>query len=740
MSKALAVSALVGIALLLGAVGAAGEDLSQWRYSQRVALNTTASGADVATDVSNFPLLIRLDHTNFVFANAAENGRDLRFLDSDGTFLAYEVEVWEPDQGVAAVWVLIPQVEGSSTQDHITMYWGKNDAVDVTSQGVVFSPDNGFAAVWHLHDGAPGVGTVGAYADASGSGHNGDDYVADEQKEGLIGRGQHFNKVALDRVIAPGSDGDVVEFTLSAWVYADAVRMDWDDSDGDLRQKWVVGNFQWWPTAGFGMQFLGTQLIALVATEGDHWFYHPGALTAHRWTHVAVARSADGVLRMFADGQQVAEFTTPPGAFRAGDGQVVISSPEERMGFDGKIDEVRESMVARSPEWIKLCYENQRADQRLVVLAPNDIVLQAGTSADGLDGARVHLRAGGNYAESGAVEIMPGQTTEHSQQVVASVNIGTPEAPAPMRASTIGGFSTEQDGANLVLSGGDGLNAGGRITLEGGNAETLQDPGAGNIVMMPGGTGPLSEATAGAVVVGTPDQNRSLRVNGSIDFSGTLSHGGVAFSPSQWQQTSAGIGYPGAVAVGGLVPENYMLAVDGPAYVNGEILSAVAQSHYLVYTQSAARNNGVYWDDTHKDLELWTNSTRRLSLKSDGRVGIGTDDPGLYLLAVEGSVGCRELVVTVDQWADDVFDGAYALPEIEAVKAHIAAHKRLPGVPSEEEVAKDGLSVGKMHSILLRKVEELTLYMISLKEQNQRMKQELDVLREEVAHERATQR
>jgi hypothetical protein len=226
----------------------------------------------------------------------------------------------------------------------------------------------------------------------------------------------------------------------------------------------------------------------------------------------------------------------------------------------------------------------------------------------------------------------------------------------------VAGFNESDQGADLALSGGNGLNNGGRILLKGGNDQTVHSTGGGDILLMPGGTGPSSEAIAGEVVVGTAEDSRILRVNGSIDFTGNLQRGGVTFSPSQWASTPAGgIGYPGRVAVGGLAPENYMLAVDGAAYVNGEILSAAPTSHYLVYTQDAAKNNGLYWDNTQKDLEIWTNSSRRTCVKSDGRIGIGTDDPGVYLLAVEGTVGCRELVVTLDQWADDVFDSSYAL-------------------------------------------------------------------------------
>jgi len=414
---------------------------------------------------------------------------------------------------------------------------------------------------------------------------------------------------------------------------------------------------------------------------------------------------------------------------------MVIAGPDVLAGFDGIIDQVEYSHVARSESWLKLCYENQRPDQRLVVPEPSDIVLQAGTSAVGLDGAKVHLHAGGRHPESGTLSLMPGHKTEHSQRVPSAVEVGSPAEPRTLKVSTVTGFDGEQQGAAVSLRGGDGLNAGGQIVLNGGNAQFSPGLGGGDIVLMPGGTSPSSAALPGAVIVGSAEHNRSLRVHGSIDVAGSLFSNGVAFTGSQWHATpSGGIGYAGPVAVGGLDPGNYMLRVEGPALVNGEILTAGSGSRYLVYTQKADKNNGLYWDDAEGDLELWTNTGRRMVVKSDGRVGIGTDDPGLYRLAVEGAIGCRELVVSLDQWADNVFDSAYALPTLQQVQDYIRANKRLPGMPSETEVKEKGVNVGEMQAALVRKIEELTLYVIDLVGRNRTLEARLKELGDVLTH------
>jgi hypothetical protein len=55
----------------------------------------------------------------------------------------------------------------------------------------------------------------------------------------------------------------------------------------------------------------------------------------------------------------------------------------------------------------------------------------------------------------------------------------------------------------------------------------------------------------------------------------------------------------------------------------------------------------------------------------------------------------------------------------EDLEAYIKKHKHLPGVPSAEEVAKEGLDLGEMNKILLEKVEELTLRVIELEKAQQ---------------------
>ena len=108
---------------------------------------------------------------------------------------------------------------------------------------------------------------------------------------------------------------------------------------------------------------------------------------------------------------------------------------------------------------------------------------------------------------------------------------------------------------------------------------------------------------------------------------------------------------------------------------------------------------------------------------ANGAVGIGTTGIASGVkLQVGGKVKCQEVEVAVTPWPDHVFKAGYSLLPLNEVEAYVNANKHLPGVPSEEEVAANGVNVGSMNATLLQKVEELTLYMINLQKENDALK------------------
>ena len=116
--------------------------------------------------------------------------------------------------------------------------------------------------------------------------------------------------------------------------------------------------------------------------------------------------------------------------------------------------------------------------------------------------------------------------------------------------------------------------------------------------------------------------------------------------------------------------------------------------------------------------------------KNTGAVGIGvTTIPTGVKLAVNGKVNCKEVEVTLSGWSDFVFNNNYKLKSLYEVESFINENKHLPDVPSETEVLQKGNNLGQMDALLLQKIEELTLYVIQLKKENDALKEKFDQMK-----------
>lgn len=196
----------------------------------------------------------------------------------------------------------------------------------------------------------------------------------------------------------------------------------------------------------------------------------------------------------------------------------------------------------------------------------------------------------------------------------------------------------------------------------------------------------------------------TIQKNGNVCF-------GSSYSPSQKVQIDNG-----NMLVRGT--NNFQVANDQAFVYLGDA------SHYIKSKFGYGVSIGT---NTQADL---------LSVLQSGKVTIGgpalTNTPGNYRLYVTGGILTERVKVAIynsSSWADFVFAPGYHLRPIDEVESYILENKHLPDVPSTQQVMDDGLDLAKMDATLLRKIEELTLYMIELKKDNDTLKKEIAELK-----------
>jgi len=195
----------------------------------------------------------------------------------------------------------------------------------------------------------------------------------------------------------------------------------------------------------------------------------------------------------------------------------------------------------------------------------------------------------------------------------------------------------------------------------------------------------------------------------------------------------------GYVGIGTQTPEQLMHVEGGNIVVNNGATPAIFTgsgsgelNHYLQITNSSTTKtpSGLKTGGLLVSDDFAYSSPSKNDLVVKGHVGIGTplsSNLKGYALAVNGKIAARDLLVetTSGTWPDYVFSSQYHLPSLYEVEKYVKENKHLEDVPSAQQI-EEKHSVGEMDAILLKKVEELTLYIIQQQKQIDALQKRLD--------------
>lgn len=208
---------------------------------------------------------------------------------------------------------------------------------------------------------------------------------------------------------------------------------------------------------------------------------------------------------------------------------------------------------------------------------------------------------------------------------------------------------------------------------------------------------------------------------------------GVPLS-NTWYQKNDNLYYNhGSIGIGNNNP-NSLFRLDVSGKIRGSGGESDQWNEAYAERGSVIAGEGLSWSNGQLAVSqpsIWDDNASTISY-TGGAVGIGsTTVPSNYLLFVDGPMGVEELVVEIvpGTGPDYVFEEDYDLSSLEEIDQYIEANGHLPEVPSALEMEAQGVSVGEMNMLLLRKVEELTLHLIELNGKYDKVNSELQKIR-----------
>src|SRR3990167_1041025 len=310
---------------------------SSWLYKQQI--NISTNNITSGESLTNYPLLIILNSTNFNFTKANADGSDLRFLNlSESGELSYEIESYDQAGQIGYIWVNIP-ILTAGTLGQIYIYYGNTVALTTQNKFNVWDAD--YIMVDHANEGAGGLNSSTGINNASVTG-------TITRLTGMIDGYAKIN--AVDNTLLQIADNptlDVNNYTFSAWVNASVItgvnRYIFDRGDSAVYSFLIEGTtgYIWINNADCGVQVIKATSVALTTNT---WNY---ISATYNHTNVQLMVNGVGVGNLASSGNCVG------GTDVLGIGR---RTSDNLRNFNGSISEARISNQARSMSYMKMDY------------------------------------------------------------------------------------------------------------------------------------------------------------------------------------------------------------------------------------------------------------------------------------------------------------------------------------------------------------------------------------------------
>ena len=355
-------------------------NLYSHKFSVRFPMATYAEG----TTLTDFPVLVKVSTNGipgFLYSDCLKpDGGDLRFSDSEGNLLTCEVDTWDTD-GESLIWVKVPSLSSNTV---ITAYYGNLFAPEVDPKAVW---SNGYLGVWHLNESARPLrdSTTNAIhftrSNRYQNGNEYDDCATFGQADSAVGRSVKFNpnvegKENKGGLVAPDDTGILLgldAMTIEIWANPEAIestsrymlgrRMGNNTVVDGASVKYRGYQFEYSskkPTATFYLEngqgndsdYCQLKPNNTMSTDmAGQWNYHCASYDRYATSHTNFLNGAVAATAENSTGYAI-HGSIPDPLCLGNDCQTSSTKV-----FNGALDELRISNVARSKEWVKATYD-----------------------------------------------------------------------------------------------------------------------------------------------------------------------------------------------------------------------------------------------------------------------------------------------------------------------------------------------------------------------------------------------
>lgn len=313
-----------------------------WQYNTKITIDSSL----IDSNLTDFPLLVKLSASNFDFSLAKSDGSDIRFTESDGiTLLKYERERHDSGSELAEYHVKVPSIT-SGADTIIYMYYGNASASD--GEDAVNVWDANFLFVSHMYDVT--TSTIKNSIDGSSKSKS----SADNPLE-VSGEVYKAQDISSDYVVLGDIDIDG-NGTIEALVNPDNFAGNFGNT---ITSKGNSAGASAYADLGlFLSQTNGYVYIQVGDTSSFQAYTSTLAASTGSWQYVAGRADGTDLSAFLGTTKQTTTQTVTPAGnsnnYRIGMFGDSVSTP---LQFDGKIGEVRISATDRSDAWLKATKE-----------------------------------------------------------------------------------------------------------------------------------------------------------------------------------------------------------------------------------------------------------------------------------------------------------------------------------------------------------------------------------------------